>query len=569
MDSTATPRSSGLPRTDRVPILWAFVFGAAFNLLLLTGPIYMLQVYDRVLTSRSVETLVALSVMAALAFVAMGAMDHVRGRLLARAGARFEEAAQTAVLRAALGRAALDAGDRHDATALADLQAIRQFWAAPVAGALCDLPFTPFFLGMIFIFHPWLGWLSLAGGAAMVSLTLLQEAATRRAAQQSATGAAVADRWAEALLAGAPTVAALGMAEGGVTRWQRQRRAVADQSAQAADGAGAFGAAVRSLRIALQTAVLGLGAFLALRGDLSPGAMIAASILLGRALGPVDLAAGQWPLVQRAREGRVRLAALLASAPAASHGKAALARPAGRLTVQDLAVAPPGRGGLALRGISFALAPGQILGVIGPSGAGKSTLARALCGLWPPVTGLITLDGLRLDSLDAAERARLVGYMPQDNSLFPATVAENVARLAPDPDLAAVMRAARQAQVDDAILSLPQGYDTALQASGAPLTGGQARRLVLARAFCGDPAVLILDEPEAHQDAAGLAAIGRALQAARAAGMAVIVIAHRPTTVADCDLILALDQGRMRAFGPRDRVLAEVLARAGPERPAA
>ena len=570
MASTADTGPTGLPRTDRVPVFWALIFGTAFNLLILTGPIYMLQVYDRVLTSRSVETLVALSIMAALAFAAMGAMDHVRARLLARAGARFEDAAEGAVLRAALGRAARHPADgAPGASALADLQAIRQFWAAPVAGALCDLPFTPLFLMMIFVFHPWLGWLSLAGGAAMLALTLLQESATRQAAQGAAAGAAESDRWAQALLAAAPAVAALGMAEGGLTRWRRQRQALADPAARAADGAGAFGAAVRCLRIALQTAVLGLGAFLALRGELSPGAMIAASILFGRALGPVDLVAGQWPVVQRAREGRARLAALLAGVPAQSRGDAAPLRPAGRLTVQDLAVAAPGAGGMALRGISFALAPGQMLGVIGPSGAGKSSLARALCGLWPAASGQIALDGLRLDRLAAAERARLLGYLPQDNSLFPATVADNIARLAPDPDMAMVLRAARLAGVDEVILSLPFGHDTPLDASGAPMTGGQARRLALARAFYGDPALLILDEPEAHQDAAGLAAIGRALRAARAAGMAVIVIAHRPTTLADCDLILALDQGRMRAFGPRETVLREVLVRPGTERPAA
>lgn len=537
---------------------WAFLFGAVVNLLMLTGPLYMLQVYDRVLATRSVETLVALSLMAGLAFLAMGVTDHVRGRILSRAGARHEHAQEAAVFRAATARLALMPGDSLALGAARDLAALRQVCAAPVMAALFDLPFTPLFLAAIFVFHPWLGWLSVAGGAALVVLTLAQEGLTRARARAAAQGSDRADRLADALLADAPALRALGMQGAGLARWRDLRARALDDAMVASDRAGGFGAAVRTLRILLQSAVLGLGAFLALRGELSPGAMIAASILFGRALAPVDVAVGQWSLVTRAQQARVRLRQVLQTPP--DPPPMPLPRPTARLEVQGLTVAPPGTTAPVLRGLSFVLEPGQVLGVIGPSGSGKSSLARAVTGLWPAAAGHVRLGGAALDRHDPDTLGGLMGYLPQGVALFPASVAANIARLSPVPDPQAVVAAARAAGAHDMILSLPQGYDTPVGPGGAGLSGGQVQRIGLARALFGDPVLLVLDEPDAHLDADGVAALAAAIRAARAAGRAVLIMAHRPGAIAECDTLLMLDGGLRRALGPRDQVLRQTVA---------
>lgn len=546
--------------------LWAFLFGAVVNVLMLTGPLYMLQVYDRVLAARSVETLVALSLIAGLAFLAMGVTDHVRGRILARAGARYEHAQEARIFRAAAARLALVPGDAPALGALRDLAAIRQVCAAPVMAALFDLPFAPLFVAAIFVFHPWLGWLSLAGGAVLVALTLAQERLTRQCAQAAAQTADHADRLADSLLAEAPVMRGLGMQGAGLARWQALRAAALAQTMVATDRAGGFGAAVRALRILLQSAVLGLGALLALRGDLSAGAMIAASILFGRALAPVDVAVGQWALVTRAQGARARLRALLAV-----HGeppRMPLPRPAPRLEVQGLSVVPPGTAVPTLRGLSFTLEPGSVLGVIGPSGSGKSTLARALAGLWPATSGQTRLGGATLDRYSPDTLGALLGYLPQGVTLFPGTVACNIARLSPDPDPQAVVAAATSAGAHDMILSLPQGYDTVIGPGGAGLSGGQVQRIGLARALYGDPVLLILDEPDSHLDADGSAALAAAIRSARNAGRAVMVMAHRPGAIAECDTLLMLEGGQRRAYGPRDQVLRQTLAAPVPLRTA-
>ncbi|MBZ4689842.1 MAG: type secretion system ATPase [Cereibacter sp.] len=536
-------------------LLTVFLFSTFVNLLMLTGPLYMLQVYDRVLTSRSQETLLALSLLTGFLFLAMGLLDQARSRILARIGARLQDGLDRRVFEAALRRLTLAPEDPAALSAQRDLEAVQRLWAAPVLGALFDLPWTPLFLAAIFAFHSWLGWLALGGGAVLVLATLLHqrlaEAPLRRAAQLGLE----ADRLADRLKAEAELVQALGLAGAGHDRWRRVRSAALCQSLAAADLTGGFGALSKTLRLLLQSAMLGLGALLVLRQELGAGAMIAGSILMGRALAPVELTIGHWAVVQRARTGWHRLAALLARQPP-DPPRTALPRPRALVEARDLSVAPPG-GPPVLHGLGFRLEPGQALGVIGPSGAGKSSLARALTGVWPPVAGQIRLGAAPLDQYDTALLGGWLGYLPQRVTLFDGTVAENIARLQSNPEGGAVVAAARKAAAHDMILALPQGYDTPISGDGIRLSGGQIQRIGLARALYGDPVLLVLDEPNAHLDSEGSLALNRAIRAVKASDGAVLIMAHRPAAIQECDLLLVLEDGRQRAFGPRDRVLRD------------
>lgn len=534
------------------------LFSVAVNLLLLTGPLYMLQVYDRVLTSRSAPTLVALSGLAAALFAGLGVLDHARGRILARIGARLQDRLDQRVFVAAQHRLVALPGDPAALAAQRDLESLQRLWASPLMVAGFDLPWTPLFLAALFAFGAPLGWLAVAGGALLVCLALLNQRLCEPLLQEATTLTLAAERRAEDLAKGAEPVLALGMQDNAFARWAALRRAALDQTVGAADRGGVFTALSRTLRMMLQSAALGLGAWLVLNDRLSGGAMVAASILLGRALQPVEQIIAQWPLLSRAAQARGRLALLLSRHPPEG-ARTPLPRPAARLEVQNLTVLPPGQGVAVLRGLSFAVAPGQALGVIGPSGAGKTALARALTGLWPAAVGTVRLGGATTDQFGAAALGRLTGYLPQQVVLFDGTVAENIARLAPNPDAGALTDAARRAAAHDMILHLPQGYDTPAGTLGGRLSGGQMQRIGLARALYGDPVLLILDEPNANLDHEGTEALNAAIRAHKAAGGAVLIMAHRPAALQECDLLLMLEDGRQRAFGPRDQVLREVI----------
>lgn len=547
----ALGRSTGL-------FVVAFVFSCFVNLLMLTGPLYMLQVYDRVLGSRSEETLVALSALAAGLFLAMGLLDHARSRLLGRIGARFQAGLDSRVFRAALRRSAGQPDDPAAVAAQRDLESVQRFLTSPVLSALLDMPWAPMFLAAIYVFHPLLGWLALAGGGVLVVLTAINRLATRAPLHEATMAALQADRMSEQLKAEAEAMQALGMMPAGFARWNRLRAEALVKSIAAADRAGGFAVASRTFRMALQSAILGAGAWLALRGGITAGAMIAASILAGRALAPVEQAIGQWATVTRAQEGWNRLAQLLSLVPAEAP-RTALPRPRALLEVQQLSVIPPGQSTAALRMVSFRLEPGQAMGVIGPSGSGKSTLARALTGVWPAAAGRIRLDGATLDQYAPEVLGRLIGYLPQQVTLFDGTIADNIARLDPEPDAGAVVRAARRAGAHEMILKLPQGYDTRVSALGGMLSGGQIQRVGLARALYGDPVLLILDEPNSNLDNEGSVALNGAIRAAKEAGHAVLIMAHRPAAIQECDLLLMLTEGTRRAFGPRDQILREMV----------
>lgn len=546
-------------RQPRLFVL-AILFSVAASLLMLTSPLYMLQVYDRVLSSRSEATLVALSLLMVLLFLLMGIFDHARSRLLARIGARLQDGLDRRVFSAALDAASVDPDDANAAAAPRDLEAMRQFWASPAVTALIDMPWTPVYLAAIFLFHPILGWLAVAGGIIVFGLAVVNQITTRRAIARTTAAGLHADRAADRMVTEGETIRALGMTGAAFDRWQRTRGMALTEGLHASDIAGANSTASRTFRLFLQSAMLGLAAWVVLQGELTPGAMIAASILMGRALQPVEQAVAHWSTIQRAAEARSRLADLLARVPPPAP-RIALPRPEGRLVAAQLAVRPPGQTIPTLRGITFALEPGQALGVIGPSGAGKSTLARALIGLWPAAAGSLRLDGATLDQFDPDILGRWIGYLPQRVTLFDGTIAENISRLAP-PDDAAVIAAAKKAAAHDMILRLPDGYDTRIDAGGGRLSGGQIQRVALARALYGDPALLILDEPNSQLDNDGSNAMNAALRAHKAAGGAALVMAHRPAAIQECDLLMVLENGQPTAYGPRDQVLRDRIQNA-------
>ena len=539
----------------------AILFSSAVNLLMLTSPLYMLQVYDRVLGSQSEATLVALTLLMTALFVVMALLDHLRGRILARIGAGLQQTLDPRVFKAALARQSVAPDDRSALAAQRDVEAIRAFWSSPSVTALIDMPWAPVYFAAIFIFHPLLGWLAVAGAIVIFAMALFNQRNTRHALQRASEASLMADRTADRMRAESETIRALGMTGAAFTRWQDTRAEALSESIIAGDSGGAWSSASRGFRLYLQSAMLGLAAWVVLQGELTAGAMIAASILMGRALQPIEQTVAQWPVLTRTMEARTRLADLLSRVPPPAP-RTALPRPAAKVEVANLTTVPPGQSVPTLRGLSFTLQPGQALGVIGPSGAGKSTLARALTGLWHPASGSIRLDGASLDQFDPDRLGALIGYLPQRVSLFDGTIAENIARLAPTDDTR-IVAAAQAAAAHDMILRLPRGYDTRLDSTGGLLSGGQIQRIGLARALYGQPVLLILDEPNSNLDNEGSLAVNAAIRAHKAAGGIALIMAHRPAAIQECDLLLVLEDGLRRAFGPRDQILREMLQNAG------
>ena len=532
----------------------AIVFSIFVNLLMLTGPLYMLQVYDRVLGSRSEPTLVALSILVVFLFLCMGLLDHARSRILARVGARLQDRLDRRVFEASLARAALSPDDSVAVAAQRDLESLQRFWASPIVTALIDMPWTPVFLAAIFVFHPMLGWLAVGGGAVLVAVTLTNQRMSKAPTLRAAALTMESERLSDRLKSEAEILRALGMAQSAFQRWQATRATALSAAIGSADIGGAFNTATRTLRLFLQSAILGLGAWLVLRGEMTAGAMIAGSILMGRALAPIEQAIGQWPILTRAREAQDRLAFLLSQHPP-EPARTPLPRPRALLDVESLTIVPAGASAPVLRGVSFQLQPGQALGIIGPSGAGKSTLGRALIGALRPAAGKVRLDGAVLEHYDAEALGSYIGYLPQSVTLFDATITDNIARLSAQPDAAKVVSAAQSAAAHEMILRLPAGYDTPAMATGGRLSGGQIQRVGLARALYGDPVLLVLDEPNSNLDNEGSVALNTTIRRIKAAGGSVIVIAHRPAAIQECDLLLMLEDGQRRAFGPRDEVL--------------
>ncbi len=545
-------------RRVRGMLFWVGLFSVFVNLLMLTGPMFMLQIYDRVLGSRSEETLVALFALMTFLFLMMGILDWARGRILTRYGSRIQTELDHRVFNAVIRKVADAQGVRGSDNQLRDLDAVQRFVSSPAFGAIFDIPWTPLFLLCIAFFHPLLGALAVAGAVVLIIITILNQIMTRGVVTKSAASSYVADRMAERLGSEAEMVRSLGMQQNSFERWHIARRQALESNVQASDYGGTFSSMSRTFRLFLQSAMLGLGAFLALKGEVTPGVMIAASILFGRALAPVDLVIGQWSMVQRAKRGWESLLELLSEFPP-EPPKTELPRPKADLMVHQLTVVPPGAIAATLRLVTFGVRPGQAVGIIGPSGSGKSTLARALVGAWPAAGGKIRLDGATLEQYEPEALAKYIGYLPQRVQLFDGTIAENIARLSLNPDSKKVIEAAKKAAAHDMILRLPMGYDTPLSVAGGQLSGGQIQRIGLARAIYKDPLILILDEPNSNLDHEGSQALNRAVRQMKEEGRSVLIMAHRPSAIKECDLLLVLENGMVKAWGPRDSVLEQAV----------
>jgi len=548
--------------SSRGLFLSTFVFSFFVNALMLTGPLFMLQIYDRVLGSRSEQTLFALSILVAFLYLMMGALDYARGRVLARVGARFQSLLDSRVFAAALNQGGLAAGRAGMNTGLKDLEAVQRMLSSPALFAVFDIPWTPVFLFAIFLFHPWLGYLAVSGGAVLVLITLANQWMTKRVVLDANLATAQADAFAENVRQEAELVQSLGMRAAAYERWQVYRQRSLARTISSSDLTGTFAAMSKSLRLFLQSAMLGLGAYLVLQNQITAGSMIAGSILLGRALSPIELAIGQWPLVQRAQDGWRKLVELLEKSPIPVV-RTTLPRPKAVLDLHQVTVIPPGDKQAALRMMSFRVDPGQAVGVIGQSGCGKSTLARAITGVWPVAGGKIRLDGASIDQYDPDILGSYIGYLPQKVTLFEGTIAENIARLAANPDPEMVVAAAKKAGAHEMIVRLPDGYDTRVSIHGGRLSGGQVQRVGLARAMYGDPVILVLDEPNSNLDSVGSDALNTAIREMKLDGKSVIIMAHRPAAIAECDMLLVIEDGMRKAFGPRDEILQKQVQNHG------
>jgi PrtD family type I secretion system ABC transporter len=546
-----------LTRAGCWPLLsWTLVFSVLTNLLMLTGPIFMLQVYDRVLGSRSEETLVALTVLVAALYLAYGILEFVRGRVVARIGARLQETGQEPVFDAAVS------GRGRGAQASGDLDAVGALTGSSAVLNALDVPWAPLFIAAIFLFHPILGLVAAAGAGVLLLNALMTQLLTNRARSNArqAQGAALA--FSGAAMAGSDVIRAQGMLPAMRRRWSGLRDRAMVAELRAGDRSGFFASGGKAFRLFLQSGILAVGAFLVLQGELTAGAMIAASILLGRALAPLEQVIAQWDMLQRGFAAWRALRTLVESAGDQAAEPTPLPRPAAELRAFQLTLFRQNLDEPILKGVDFNVSPGEVLGVIGPSGSGKSTLARLLVGVETPTAGQVRLGGASLNQYGPDALGRHIGYLPQEVSLFDGTVAENIAQMAVEPEPARVISAARKAGVHAFILSLPDGYDTPIGDVAMRLSGGQKQRLALARALYGDPVLLILDEPNSALDAEGSDALNRAIVALKDQGGAAIVMTHRPSAISVADRLMVLDQGRITALGPKADVLKSMMSNA-------
>ncbi|MEI4488235.1 type I secretion system permease/ATPase [Frigidibacter sp. MR17.14] len=562
MSETALPSYQASLRRLRPALIAVACLSALANLLMLIAPLYMLQVYDRVLGSGSTATLQGLFVIVVVLFGFLGAFDFLRTRILGRAGHRIDADLGEGAFRIWLRQPALTGEGANPGQALRDVETMRGFLASPAILALCDLPWVPFYLGLMFVLHPYLGLLTL-GGAVVVGIAALLNRRLAEPGLAAAAGLEGQERgFADRGRQNAELIAAFGMGGRVARQWREihdRRLATAQSSGERSEGVSAFS---KTFRMFLQSAMLTLAAWLVLRQELSAGMIIASSTISGKALAPVDQIIAQWRAIGRARGAHARLAATFAGQP--SHTRTDLPAPTGMIRVDGVTKLAPGQGPLSSRArildrVSFELEPGDGLGVIGPSASGKSTLARVLIGAWTPETGEIRLDGATPDQWDPETLGRHLGYLPQTVELLPGTIRDNIARFDPWAEDEHVIAAAKIAGVHDLILTLPQGYETRAGAD-CPLSGGQIQRLGLARAIFGTPRIIVLDEPNSNLDQEGDEALRRAILAMREKGSTVIVMAHRPSAIAAVNKVLVLQGGRVAQFGPRETVLAPAAA---------
>ena len=545
------PLTQALAACRRVLIAVA-LFSACVNLLMLTVPMYMLQVYDRVLTTGNVDTLLALSAMVVVALATFGLLDAVRIRILARAGAWLDRELGSPVLAGAVAEARRSGGGV-SAQGLRDLSTLRGYLGGAGIMPLFDAPWSPVFLAVVFAIHPLLGTIGLLGALVLFGFAVANDRATRRKLMEANEASVRALNAADAAIRNADAITAMGMLPALAQRWRRTTDHGLDLQTAANDASGGIGAAAKFFRLCLQASMLGVGGYLVIGNQMSAGSIVASAIILARGLAPVEQLISAWRSFVGARSAYDRLAGLLDRAPADAE-RTVLPRPAGRVEFDKVTYVPPGQRLPIVRPTTFRLEAGDVLGVVGPSGAGKTTLVRLLVGSLQPSAGHVRLDGADVAVWPDADRGRHVGYLPQTVELFAGTVRDNVARLGAASD-DEVLAAARLAGAHETILGLPEGYDTPIGDGGVPISGGQRQRVALARALFGDPALVVLDEPNAHLDGDGEMALAATVRRLRERGVTVVLIAQRAGAMALVDKVLVIRQGAMEAFGPRDEIL--------------
>lgn len=539
------------------PFAVAAGFSFFSNVLYLALPLYTYQVYGRVLISQNIPTLIVLSAITLFVFAVSSAIDDFRARILINYGVVLDQRVS-----GKLFSALFDASVRGDpagrSQALRDLDQFRTTLTGVAAAVFFDVPWIPVFVFVLFLIDPAVGFLTLAGGVVLVSLALLQERTMRPALRDSTDAAIRSYAFTDAALRNGEVVRAMGMLSTLGNAWAAHRSVQIERGAAAAEASNMYSDIIKATRMGIQVLIIAIGAYLILKGKLHQGMLFANMILAARALAPIEKVVGAWDPLNNMIRAHGRLMQLLQRTEPAAPATA-LPRPVGRLTVEGLNYAPPNTQRLLLSNINFSLEPGEVLGLIGPSGAGKSTLARLLIGIWRPNNGVVRLDGANVFTWDRDDFGRHVGYLPQDTELFAGTVRDNIARFRSDVTDEEVVTAAKLAGVHDLILHLPKGYETEVGEGGHTLSAGQRQRVGLARTMLGNPAFIVLDEPNASLDAEGEDALLKALDAMKANGATVVIISHKPSIFRAADKMLVLREGRVELFGPRDQVMARLM----------
>jgi PrtD family type I secretion system ABC transporter len=553
--------------------LMTYVFGLSgiINILALTGAFYMLQIYDRALASGSISTLVALSALAIGLYVFQGIFDILRSQILVRLGARLDErlaplAHKVVIDMPRYGYSTAEATERGR-----DVDTLRGFLASPGLIALFDLPWMPIYLVFVWLLHPMLGLLTIGGAVVLGLLTLATELLTRRHAKEMLRSAVLRNAVVDSNARNSDIMHSMGIAGRAIDRFERANRRHLETQTKTSDISGTFSGLSKVLRMMLQSAILGLGAYLTIKGELSAGSIIASSIVTARALAPVDQAIAQWKGMVAARRSHARLKETLAVITD-DDGPLSLPAPQESLTVEAITTVAPHTGAVLLSDVSFELKAGQALALIGPSGGGKTTLVRSLLGIWPTLRGAVRVDGADLKQWPSSFFSEHVGYLPQDVALMDGTISENICRFADTPEPRSIIRAARQAGIHELIVRLPNGYQTELGPNGMSLSAGQRQRIALARALYGDPFLIVLDEPNSNLDSEGEEALMLAITKVRARGGIVVIVAHRPSALQPVDMVGVMQNGKLVAFGPKEDVIkppAPQLVRQMPERVAA
>ena len=533
------------------------LFSFVLNVLLFVSPLYMLQVYDRVLSSRSVGTLVAITVIAGVLLAVYGLLETVRTQVLVRAGVMFDETVAQMVFDA-IHRGILRKPDAGLGQGLRDVDTLREFLTGAGVIALCDAPWFPVFVFGAFLLHPWFGWIAIFGGLVLWGLTLLNEILTRRDLTRATVASMAASQHASSVFRNVEVLQAMGMLGALRSIWTGMHLRHMGWQAQASDRAGTLMAGIKFFRMFLQIVILGTGGYLAIQREISPGGIIAGSILIGRALQPMETAVGNWKGFVAARGAYKRLKSLFELA-GTGQPRMSLPRPKGALNVENVITGAPGKTEAILRGVTFALPANDVMCVVGPSGAGKTTLARLLVGVWPSRLGTLRLDGYDLSQWDSQELGQYIGYLPQDVELFAGTVADNIGRFQERINPADVIAAAELAGCHDMVQHLEQGYNTQIGEGGHALSGGQRQRVALARALYGNPSLVVLDEPNSNLDSAGEDALTRAIQALKQHGTTVVLITHKINLLAIADKILVMAGGTVQGYGPRDEIISQLM----------